>query len=236
MNRRPVAAWAGMIGPALFIALVVLEGWLRPGYDWRSMFVSELSLGTRGWIQIVNFVILGFLLLVFTYGVSAEFPRGKASKAGPALLTIIGISLILSGIFVMDPVSTPPDDMSFHGTLHNLLGAAVFFLMPITCLVFWRRFRAEPGWQNLQWWTVSASIVITIAVAFMVVGMEQLPETQLPDSQGADTQAPDAAGILTAWIGAIQRTALFTFLIWLFTFAYRLLVQARNHPSTVQPS
>ena len=72
MNKtKTVAGWAGMIGSALFITVFMVEGWLRPGYDWLSTFISELSIGPRGWIQIVNFITLGTLFLVYTRGVAA---------------------------------------------------------------------------------------------------------------------------------------------------------------------
>src|SRR5688572_20204514 len=115
MDRRRLAAWAGMIGSILFVATFTLEGWLRPGYQPARMFVSELALGPRGWIQAVNFVVFGVLFLVFAWGVAAAFPDGKASRAGPILLMIIGASFLASGFFVMDPVATPPDQTSLHG-------------------------------------------------------------------------------------------------------------------------
>jgi hypothetical protein len=43
-----------MIGPALFVLVFTLEGWLRPGYDPLAMYVSALSLGPSGWIQITQ--------------------------------------------------------------------------------------------------------------------------------------------------------------------------------------
>src|SRR5262249_37750539 len=94
IDSRTLAAWAGMIGPALFVTVFTLEGWLRTGYDPLSMYISELSLGPRGWIQIANFIVLGTLLLLFVRGVADEFREGKASSIGPVLLTIIsGASL-----------------------------------------------------------------------------------------------------------------------------------------------
>jgi hypothetical membrane protein len=78
-NRRQLAAWAGMIGSVLFVAVFMLEGRLRPGYNPIGMYVSELSLGPGGWIQIANFIIFGMLFLVFVYGAAAEFKDGKMS-------------------------------------------------------------------------------------------------------------------------------------------------------------
>jgi hypothetical protein len=206
MNQRQLAAWAGIIGPTLFVAVFTLEGWLRPGYAPLGMYVSALSLGPRGWIQIVNFVVFGLLLLAFTRGVAAEFQSGKASRAGPILLTIIAISYLVSGPFVMDPTGTPPTQMTLHGTLHGIFGGIVFSLMPASCFVFLRRFREDPKWQFLQWWTLALGAIVAAAVVLLTVA------TKLPDSQN----------VFNEWLGLIQRTAIVPFMIWLFTFALGL--------------
>ncbi len=201
------ALWAGTIGPALFLLTFTLEGWLRPGYQARSMFVSELALGPRGWIQSINFVIFGVLFLVFTRGVFRKFNSGKASRAGPVLLAIIGVSFLVSGFFTMDPVATPPDRMTWHGTLHGLFGALVFSLSPISCFVFLRRFRVDPQWRWLQRWTVIAGTMIVASVVVMAAGL---------------TKAPAAPNAFNAWNGAFQRAALIPYLLWTFAFAYGL--------------
>jgi hypothetical protein len=205
-----------MIGPTIFVAAFTLEGWLRPGYEPRRMFVSELALGPRGWIQVVNFVVFGALFLVFTRGVAGEFHEGKASRLGPILLAIIGISFLVSGPFVMDPLTTPPNQMSWHGKLHVFFGALVFSLSPISCFVFLRRFRQAPKWRKwpkwraLQWWTLAAGTITAASVVVMSIG---------------PTKPPAAPNAFNQYIGAIQRTALITYSSWIFTFAAGLRVR-----------
>jgi hypothetical membrane protein len=140
------APWAGMIGSALFVATFTIEGWLRPGYNPVEMYVSELSLGPRGWIQIVNFVIWGLLFFFFSYGVAHEFRTGKASKAGPVLLAIIAFSFFISGPFVTDPATIFSNQTTWHGVLHGIFGALVFSLAPVSCIVFFAVFaRTQNG-------------------------------------------------------------------------------------------
>lgn len=221
MNWRGRAAWSGIVGPVVFVAVFLIEGWVRPGYDPLAMFVSELALGPRGWVQAANFVIFGVLFLVFARGVAAAFPDGRASRAGPILLLIIGASFLVSGLFVMDPATTPRDQMSWHGRLHTLFGALVFSLSPVSCFVFSRRFRIDPAWRSLWWWTLAAGTISTAVVILMSVG---------------PTQPPAAPNVWNAWKGLIQRTALITYLVWQFTIALGLRTHIRAARTDLPPS
>lgn len=196
-----------MVGSALFVSVFTLEGYIRLGYDPRSAFVSELSLGARGWIQIANFIATGLLVLLFTRAIAAEFNAGRASKAGPILLTIVGFSLLLSGPFVMDPASTPRDVMSLRSRLHWGFGALVFSLSPVSCFVFWNRFRQDPKWQSLAWWTLAVAVITSAAVILMSIG---------------PTRPPAPPNAWNEWSGLIQRAVLIPYFAWLFAFAMSL--------------
>ncbi len=200
-RRVKLGAAAGMTAPVVFVVVFTLEGWLRPGYHASSMFVSELSLGPRGWIQIVNFVITGVLVFVFGCGLATRFRNGPASRAGPALMQIIGVSLVASGPFRTDP-SAMFTQTSTHGIVHGLFGAVVFVLAPVSCFVFYRRFRGDPAWQQLARWTLAAGVVLTLGIGLLKVS--QLPQTELFE-----------------WKGLVQRVILVTFMIWMFAFAAR---------------
>lgn len=206
LSQRRLAAWAGIIGPALFVAVFTIEGWLRPGYNALSTYVSALSLGPRGWIQMANFMILGVLLLVFTLGVANEFQTGKASRGGPILLGIIAILFMVSGPLVMDPMGTPLNQVTVHGTVHGLAGAIIFILMPITCFVFLRRFRVDPNWRSLQGWTLVLGIIVAAAVLLLTVA----------------SKSPGVQNLFIDWLGLIQRTIIVPFMLWVFIFALGL--------------
>ncbi len=200
----PLATWAGVVGPALFVAVFLLEGWIRPGYNPSAEYVSALSLGGRGWVQIANFIIFGALLFWFTRAVAAEFPNGKASRWGLILLTAISIGYFFSGPFVMDPAGAPLSEATFHGTLHGLLGALVFVLMPITIFVFFRRFRSDPKWRFLQGWTLGLGLICAaVDLYFSIVSKVPVLMT---------SQSP--------WVGLMQRGVIVPFMIWVFVFAF----------------
>src|SRR5687768_8737039 len=122
-RRRPeLAAVAGMIGPVVFVSVFTVYGWVYPGYSWTGMFVSELALGPYGWIQVLNFVVTGTLVLVFGRGLAAYFSTGAASRAGPVLVQGIGVSLVASGPFTTDS-SAMFNQTSTHGVVHGVFGA-----------------------------------------------------------------------------------------------------------------
>jgi hypothetical protein len=205
-----------MVGPPLSAGVTVVEGWLRPGYDSRSMYGSELALGPRGIIQIVNFVVYGILLLLFARGMAAEFPHGKASRWGPRLLAISGLCWIGGGLFVMDPQapSMPLAQFSWHGWLHALFGVPLSYTLPISCFVFLTRFREDPDWQVLARWTLTAGV---LSAAFFVVLKVILWTMRIAPANAAP-----------AWGGLIQRLAFFIWLGWQFTVAGRLHALTRR--------
>jgi hypothetical protein len=206
-TRQALAAWAGMIGSAIFVAVFVLEDVFRPDFDWLRTPVSEHALGTRGGIQIASFVVVGLLFLAFARGVAEEFRGGSFSKLGPAFLAILGVCILASGPFVTDPALTAAfsSQASWHGTVHGLLGAMAFTLMPVSCFVFYRRFRADRNWRAFANWTLATCIVISLAIVLLKVAQ---------------------LGLVGGFVGFFQRIALVAFFGWMFAFATALRSRA----------
>src|SRR5215216_6118906 len=112
---KPISAWAGMIGSILFVVVFMIEGWLRPDYSVSQMEISALSRGSRGWIQILNFIVSGMLFLVFASGIAHRYRNMHKPRLGPVLIFVTGLCLILSGFFVMDAPNTPRSAWTLHG-------------------------------------------------------------------------------------------------------------------------
>jgi hypothetical protein len=208
MSRNQIGGWAGMLGAGIFVGVFTIEGLLRPGYDAVSMFISELSLGPRGWVQIASFLVTGALYAVFTWGVAGEFRKGKASRFGPILLAVISLGFFVSGPLVMDPVDTPRGAMTLSGYGHGVFGALVFTLIPIVCWVFVRRFREDKAWRSMWGWTLAAAIITTSATVLLSVA----------------TKPPLVPNVLTGYDGLIQRALIVPFHVWAFLFANKLRV------------
>ena len=204
---RKLSAWAGILAPIIFVGIFMVEGAIRNGYDLKSMYISALSLGNRGWIQIANFLVLGLLLFIFTLGLSKEFQTGKASRGGIITLYIISVLFFISGPFVMDPADTPANQMSIHGLIHGISGGIVFLLMPIIIFIFLRRFNADSQWQSFRWWTLILGVIeATGVIIFTYV-------SKIPVDQNAYVNL----------LGLFQRIALIPFMVWVFIFGLEIL-------------
>lgn len=173
-TRRLLAC--GALGAIGFVAVFLLDGATRPGYDPTYHPVSALSLGERGWLQILNFVVTGTLMLAFAVGLRRHLRPGPAAVAGPLLIGLFGLSLIGSGAFAMDPMrgyppGTPPGDPgapTWHHVVHDNLGAVVFLSVPLACFVLARRFARRPA--RLAWVLYSIATGLAGIVLLVVFG------------------------------------------------------------------
>ncbi|TMG33939.1 MAG: DUF998 domain-containing protein, partial [Chloroflexi bacterium] len=115
-------ALAGSLAPLLFQVVLVIEESLQRsfllsiGFDpMKSSFPSANALGPLGWMQTLNFILLGVLVIGFAYALHQGIPGGSA--AGPICISIVGACTIVAGLFPTDlPVSSPPH--TFHGLVH----------------------------------------------------------------------------------------------------------------------
>lgn len=203
-----------MVGSVLFVSVFTVYGWLCPGYSPTRMFVSELSLGPYGWVQMLNFVLTGALVLVFGRGLAAHFSTGAASRAGPVLVQCMGVSLMVSGVFATDP-SAMFDQASAHGVAHGIFGALFFTLAPVSCFVFYRRFRSDRAWRPMAGWTLAAGVVLTLGVGLLKL-----------------SQQPGSG--LFEWKGLGQRLILVTVMAWIFAVAFRLRHRYRGGEPSLQ--
>jgi hypothetical protein len=186
------AGWAGVLGPALFTALFVVQEWFRAGaYDPVAEPVSALEAGPYGWVQQLNFVGFGVLTLVFAVGLHAGIGRTRTGWIGPTLMGVSGIGLLVAAAF--------PLRADASGTVYDpgghFVGGVLFF--PVTAAAFValsRRMARDPRWRGLARYTLAsgvvgiAGVVVTVTLVF-----------------------PDGAP-LANWSGLIQRILVLTVL------------------------
>lgn len=122
----------GVGAAVVFVAALLIEGALRPGYDPVYHTGSELELGERGWIQRANFFLMGGGAIAFAVGVHGTLD----TVFGAVLLAIFGFGMIVAGVFAPDPIrgyppgarSAPRSELTWQAQVHSVVGGPVAFL------------------------------------------------------------------------------------------------------------
>lgn len=94
LQPRPVLvalAAAGIVGPVVFAVVAVVQGLLRPGYSFVAHPVVALVAGPTGWVQDINFVVLGAAMIAYAIGLHLGVHPTRWAVAGPTLFALSGI-------------------------------------------------------------------------------------------------------------------------------------------------
>ena len=205
-ERRPLVAAlaaAGIAGPILFTVVFVIHGLLRPGYSPVADPISALAIGPYGWVQNLNFIVLGSLMLAYAVGVHLGMRPARAGILGPALLALAGVGAMLSGVVPLRAVAGGGGTYEPAG--HTVAVFMAFLGAGIGLIAFSRRMTSDPSWRSLATYTLATGIAIV--VLFLAVGgLASTPE------------AP-----LFRWFGLTQRVLLAVWYPCLIILAVRLL-------------
>jgi Protein of unknown function (DUF998) len=161
--------WAGIVSGPLFVTLSFTQIPFREGFDLTKHAFSFLLLGPTGWLQACNFVLAGVLYGTCGLGLRHTL-RGRTGRSTQALITAMGMGMIVAGLFPPDPSygypegapAGVPDQLSISGIVH-----ALAFVVSMLCwcallvvLGLWLRRRRSRGW---------ATVALTTAVALLTV-------------------------------------------------------------------
>lgn len=146
----------GIVAPILFTATYSIEGALHPGYDLLRQPISNLELVTNGWVQSANFIIFGLLIVCFAFGLRKELVGGFGATWIPLLQGLVALGLIISGVFVHDPLHTSGNILSFSALV-------------VSCFVFARRFAMDTRWHGWATYSIATGVfTLLFIIAFGV--------------------------------------------------------------------
>ena len=202
----------GVAAGPVFVALFLIEGAVRDGYQPLRHPVSSLALGPRGWIQAGNFAVAGTLFLAAAAGLARAGDAVASSRAASALIGAAGAGLVGSAVFTTDPVSGyppgTPDALtqpSRAGTAHNLAAVPVFAGLPAAALACgWRSWRA--GQHGFGLYSSGSAVTMLTTMALAGAGFGQSP------------RFVDLGGLL-------QRTSIITGFGWLTAVSAQALLR-----------
>jgi len=163
--------WCGIVSGPLFITTILIQGMVRADYNPIRHPGSSLAIGELGWIQTLNFIITGLLLVLFAVAIWKALRVSRPSTWGPLSIALVGLGLLGAGLFVTDPVSGYPlgtpdiiAQPSHSGQLHDSFSIGVFIGLPLACFVFARFFAKQKEWGWMAYSLVSGITVIATFV------------------------------------------------------------------------
>jgi Protein of unknown function (DUF998) len=161
----------GAVGAFLFTITYLLEGITRAGYDAWQQPISALSLGPGGWVQQVNFVVYGVLLVLSAVGWYRLLTPGRASIWFPLYQSIAGLGLIVAGFFSMDPFPGYPPGVvltapTMHGTIHTVCAYVIIIAFANGCSVLAYHFARELRWRG---WAVYSALTCVLIYVFWIL-------------------------------------------------------------------
>ncbi|WP_163513286.1 DUF998 domain-containing protein [Fodinicola acaciae] len=143
-NRLVVAAHRSPMPARIAIAATVAY-WLlsaavvivNPQWNPLTRQLSEYALARHGWLQVAAFLALALAYGMLTIAVRTS-TRGLAGRIGLVILLVCTLGSAGVGVFVTDPMTTSPDQLTTRGLLHTAFGGGALILLPIAALLITR--------------------------------------------------------------------------------------------------
>lgn len=163
---RELLLWGVLAGP-FYLIVGVGQGLLREGFDLSRHPLSVLANGEFGWVQTMNFVLTGAMVILAAIGIG----RALAPKSRPltVFLVLYGLGMMAGAVFQADPVDGfppgtplgPPTTISTRGLLHFASGGLAFLSLAISCFLafFCLRRRRLQEWA---WISLAAGLAIIL--------------------------------------------------------------------------
>ena len=141
----------GIVAGPFYVLVSLAQAVLRDGFDLTRHDWSLLANGRGGWIQSVNLVLTGLMVIAAAVGCSRSLRAGPGRRLVPWLLAGYGSGLVGAGIFRTDPMAGfpagtpagPPVVVTGHGLLHLVCGGVGFLALILATLALARRLGRE---------------------------------------------------------------------------------------------
>jgi len=157
----------GILAGPFYLALGLIQGKLRDGFDLARHPLSLLAVGPGGWVQTANFVLTGLLVLAAAVGFARALASG--SRTVPWLVGAFGLSMIVAAVFPADPMDGfppgtpkgPPASISPTGLAHFASAALGLTFLSIACFVAVRAM-SRRGAPLLAWLSLLTGLAILL--------------------------------------------------------------------------
>jgi hypothetical protein len=152
INRlQKTSAIFGILGPVINAIVFTILGFVYPGYNPISQFISELATSEAPYNYIMNifgFNIFGLYLIFFGIGFYLSVKKHLLTTISMTLFIISGICIFLLSAF---PCDVGCQSITFTGVGHNLLIQFPSVAMPIAIIISLYPIWKDHNWRK-YWW------------------------------------------------------------------------------------
>src|ERR671911_633843 len=183
-HRSVIAALAtaGIGGPFIFAVVALVHSLLRPDHSLLRHPVSALAAGPSGWVQNVNFLLFGLLMIAYAMGLHLGVRPTRWGLVGVMFLVLSGVGLMWGGVFpATDDTGAFDGGRLLHipGFVMTFLGGGIglvlmFRRMESSCHLRAGDRRGHAGAHRGGWWPGAASRSTAARVVWAVpVGVDR---------------------------------------------------------------
>jgi hypothetical protein len=208
--------WVALAAGGLSFVITTAQGFVREGYDWWHQAMSALSLGPSGWIQMLNLIGFGAVMLATVSTWRRILAGGTGATAYPLLTATTGMSFVVVGIVPQDPApGYDPAGLALQaptalGLVHLAIAGVAAVSSVAGLFVIAARFAGDPLWRSWRapTWTAALAMIACITL-FGVWSVRS-----------------------TGFAGTFERAAMLIPMLWMYAFLTRL---RRGTPFMMQP-
>src|SRR5579875_2966339 len=150
--RQSLLIACGILGSVIFTTTYLVSGALHHGYSPVYQTISSLELVSHGWVQQANFIVFAFFAVGFGLGMLKELRGGVGGTLFPLLQVPVAIGMLISGVFIHDPLHTIGDFITFLAII------AGFVVMAF-------RFAQEPQWRGWGIYSIVSALLMIFLLA-----------------------------------------------------------------------
>lgn len=118
--------------PIVFQLILIAAQSFQPGYNPLRDTISSLVWGPHGWLQTVNFILFGGMLMALVEELKPLAGSKFWPKSGGFLLFLVGIGFIILAIC---PTQSPGGPETIQAVIHGLTVYFIVFFFPAGCLL-----------------------------------------------------------------------------------------------------
>ena len=201
-------ATAGIVGPILFWAILLLAQSLHPGYDAWENSVSRLIFGPFGWLQTMNFCLLTVFTAAFGVAVYMGIARSRVARIASMLIIVMGFAQLFTAVYRVDVNPNGPKSLAY--VIHNTVFMVSAGSFPVGASLLIPNLWSDKHWRPLAYFTIGAAgVVLALELLWLF-------------------SRPIQPHLIDPWFGFYERMLFSIPFAWMMAMSARLLYINRH--------